>query len=210
MTKKEAYDFLYRMAEGISKMFGNNCETLIQEVIEGEMVTVAIFNGHVSGRQPMSQIGILGGKIADEEINYDEFMKDVYNQLVIHPSGKKIKSSTFILTGDDYKYALGINFDTTSFEKVQNLLDDFLAFEGDLYSTLWGESGTSLESILDSCLKIMNNSGEKLNKDERAVLIQLLNEKNFFDLQRSVPFLSEKLGVSKYTIYKDLKELEKN
>ncbi len=210
MTKKEAFDFLYRMAEGISKMFGNNCETLIQEVIEGEMVTVAIFNGHVSGRQPMSQIGILGGKIADEEINYEDFMKDVYNQLVIHPSGKKIKSSSFILAGEDYKYALGINYDTTPFEKVQNLLEDFLACEGDLYSTLWGESGTSLESILDSCLKIMNNSGEKLNKDERAILIQLLHEKNFFELQRSVPFLSEKLGVSKYTIYKDLKELEMN
>lgn len=208
MTKQEAYDFLYRMAEGISKMFGNNCETLIQEVINGEMVTVMIFNGHVSGRKPMSQIGILGGKIADQEIDYDEFMKDVYNQLVIHPSGKKIKSSTFILSGEDYKYALGINFDITPFEKVQNLLGDFLSFDGDLYSTLWGDSGTSLQSILESCLKIMNLSDEKLNKDERFVLIKLLNEKNFFDLQRSVPFLSEKLGVSKYTIYKDLKELE--
>lgn len=208
MTKKEAFDFLYRMAEGISKMFGNNCETVIQEVINGDMVTVAIFNGHVSGRKPMSQLGILGGKIADDEINYDEFMKDVFNQLVIHPSGKKIKSSTFILAGDGYKYALGINFDITPFQKVQHLLDDFLAFEGDLYSTLKGESGNSLESILDSCLKIMNHSGEKLNKEERFVLIKLLNENNFFDLQKSVPFLAEKLGVSKYTIYKDLKELE--
>jgi predicted transcriptional regulator YheO len=208
MTKQEAYEFLYRMADGISKMFGNNCETLIQEVINGEMVTVAIFNGHVSGRKPMSQIGILGGKIADQEINYDDFMKDVYNQLVIHPSGKKIKSSTFILAGEGYKYALGINYDITPFEKVQNLMEDFLSFDGDLYSTLWGDSGSSLQSIMESCLKIMNISGEKLNKDERFVLIKLLNEKNFFDLQRSVPFLAEKLGVSKYTIYKDLKELE--
>ena len=208
MTKKEAYEFLYRMAEGIAKMFGRQCETLIQEVIDGEMITVAIFNGHVSGRQPMSQIGILGGKISDEEIDYDEFMKDVYNQLVIHPSGKKIKSSSFILAGEDYKYALGINYDITPFEKLQNVFEDFLSFEGDLYSTLWVESGSSLEGILESCLKIINRTGEKLSKEERVILIRLLQEKNFFELQRSVPFLSEKLGVSKYTIYKDLKELE--
>lgn len=210
MTKKEAYDFLYRMAEGISKMFGSNCETLIQEVINGEMITVAIFNGHVSGRKPMSAIGILGGKISDQEIDYNDFMKDVYNQMVIHPSGKRIKSSSFILAGVDYKYALGINFDITPFDKVQNLLSDFLEFEGDLYSTLWGTNGTTLDSIMDSCLKIMNKSGDKLKKEERTILVHLLNEKNFFDLQRSVPFLAEKLGVSKYTVYKDLKELHIN
>ncbi len=210
MNKEEAYDFLYRLAEGISKMFGNHCETLIQEVINGEMVTVAIFNGHVSGRQPMSQLGILGGAMDDVEINYDKLMIDVCNQLVIHPTGKKIKSSSFILAGDDFKYALGINFDITPFEKMQNLIGDFLTIEGDLYSTLQRENGNDPESILDTCLKIMNNTGEKLNKEERFVLIKLLRENNFFDFQRSVPFLSEKLGVSKFTIYKDLKELDQD
>jgi len=207
MTKKEAYEFLYRLAEGIARMFGVNCETVVQEVIDSEVVTLAIFNGHVSGRQPMSQVGILGGILSNEDIDYEEFMTDVHNQLVIHPSGKKIKSSSFILSGKHYKYVLGINYDVSLLDKVETMLGSFLAFEGDLYATLQRESDNSMESILENSLKSVNYSAGKLKKEERIILLQVLKEQHFFDLQKSVPFLAEKLSVSKYTIYKDLKEI---
>ena len=37
MDKTNAYDFLCRSAEGIAKMFGKYCETVVQEVIGQEM-----------------------------------------------------------------------------------------------------------------------------------------------------------------------------
>jgi len=207
VVKKEAYAFLYRLAEGIAGMFGRNCETVVQEIEEGEIVTLAIFNGHVSGRRPMSQIGILGGKIAKEDINYKDIITDVHNQLVIHPSGKKIKSSSFFYTGADYEFVLGINYDVTLFEKAGNILEDLLTFEGDLYNTLQKESGNTLDNILNAGLKTINFTGVKMSKKERGTLIFILKERNFFEIQKSVPFLAEKLGVSKYTIYKDLNAL---
>ena len=50
MNKTNAYDFLCRSAEGIAKMFGKYCETVVQEVVGQEIEVVAIYNGHVSGR----------------------------------------------------------------------------------------------------------------------------------------------------------------
>ena len=37
------------------------------------------------------------------------------------------------------------------------------------------------------------------------MLIQLLQRQHAFDYQKAVPFISEKLGVSRYTIYNYLK-----
>lgn len=207
MTKKEAYDFLYHLAEGISKMFGNNCETVIQELIGSDFYTVTIFNGHVSGRETMSTQGILGGKLNSDEIDYDKVRSGVFNQLVIHPSGKKIKSSSFPLKGEDYFYILGINYDITILDGISLFINNFISFDGDLFSTLHQEKDNSMEHILESSLQMMNGKVDKMKKEERVVLIKMLNDRNFFQIQKSVPFLSEKLGVSKYTIYKYLNEI---
>ncbi len=207
MTKKEAYEFLCNLAEGIANMFGNNCETVIQEFENGKICTVAIFNGHVSGRKVLSTQGILGGTLESDEIDYDKIMSGVYNQLVVHPSGKKIKSSSFPLKGEDYFYIFGVNYDITLLETMNLFINNFISFEGDLLTTLRQEKENSMDHILESCLQVMNGNVNKMKKEERMILIKLLMDCNFFQMQKSVPFLSEKLGVSKYTIYKYLNEL---
>lgn len=208
MEKEEAYDFLYRMAEGISIMFGNNCETLIHEIKDGKIWTVAIFNGHVSGRKAMTTLGILGGTLSDDEIDMDKMTQDACNQLVIHPTGKKIKSSTFFIKGKDYHYALGINYDITLMDQMKHMLGNFVESNADLSNTLRGGSDITVESIFTECVQILNRPVEKINKNDRISLISLLKERNFFEIQKSVPFLAERLKVSKYTIYKDLNKLK--
>ena len=39
MDKEQAFEFLCRAAEGISKMFGKYCETVVQEVSGYEITT---------------------------------------------------------------------------------------------------------------------------------------------------------------------------
>lgn len=207
MNKQEAYDFLYHLAEGVSTMFGNNCETVVQEIQDGKFCTVAIFNGHVSGRKAMSTQGILGGALDSNQINYERVKSGVYNQLVVHPSGKKIKSSSFPLKGEDYFYIFGINYDITLFEGMNHFINNFISFEGDLFTTLNQDKENTMESLYETCLQVMNVNSSKMRKEERLVFIGMLNNHNFFQFQKSVPFLSDKLGVSKYTIYKDLNEI---
>lgn len=208
MKKSEAFAFLSRVAEGISVMFGESCETVVQEIVENEITTVAIYNGHVSGREVNSKIGILGGIMDAEDVNNVQMLKSNHNQLVMHPSGKKIKSASFVMKEEDYCYILGINFDVTIMERVQQMLNGFLVFDGHLYETMEGEGTKTLSGIFDACASHMPVQDGKLSKERRLALLQMLNQQHFFDLQKSIPFVASKLGVSKYTIYKDLAELD--
>lgn len=207
MTKKEAFRFLERQAKGIAETFGECCETVVQEVVGNELIVVAIFNGHVSGREVGSNIGVLGGTLNTDNLDVNDLIGDDINLLVMHPSGKKIKSSDFVLRGDDYTYVLGINYDVTLMDQMKYLLDQFLTYNGDMYNTLSNSSGRGLGELYDAVAKFFPEEVGKLSKKHRMMLIEELNKNHFFELQKSVPFLSEKLKVSKYTIYKDLNEL---
>ena len=68
MTKKEAFDFLDRMARGIAVMFGEQCETIVHEMDGQKVKNLAIYNGHVSGRTTGSTLSIYGrDTMMDEE-----------------------------------------------------------------------------------------------------------------------------------------------
>ncbi len=208
MNKNDALNFLNNLAEGIASIFGSYCETVVQEIDKGSITTVTIFNGHVSGRKVGSQEGILGGKLEAGLIDFDIVNNGAYNQFVKHPKGKTIKYSSFKLEGDDYCLVLGINYDVTAYELIEPLVNSIMNFEGDLINTLSKQKENSVESIFAFCMKPFSITDKKLNKKDRLALIKSLNENNFFQMQKSVQYLSEQLEVSKYTIYKDLNELE--
>ena len=67
MKKDEAYDFLCKVAEGISLMFGPNCETIIHEMNGQRIKNLAVYNGHVTGRKAGSTTSIFGKDTALEE-----------------------------------------------------------------------------------------------------------------------------------------------
>jgi len=207
MTRQEALDFLTRQAKGLAETFGECCETVVQEVVGKDMVVRAIFNGHVSGREVGSKVGILGGTLDTSKMDIQDIACDDVNQLVLHPSGKKIKSSDFVLSGEGYIFALGINYDVTLLEQLQTLMGQFLSYNGDLYDTLSKSAGRSQNEIFDSVAKSYPEIQGKISKHRRLKMIEQLDRLNFFDLQKSVPFLAEKLKVSKYTLYKDMSEL---
>ena len=49
-----------------------------------------------------------------------------------------------------------------------------------------------------------------MKKNDRIDLIRLLKEEHAFKYQKSVPFVSEKLGLSRYTIYNYLKSCDED
>lgn len=205
MNREQAFAFLCNLAEGIAVMFGELCETLVQEYKDGDMVVLAIYNGYVSGRSVGSTVGILGGRLDIRNSKAEDIA--ALNQMVFHPSGKLIKSSSFLMQGEDYAYILGINYDVTLLERMQGLMGGFLSCQGNLYETMRDKGAGTLESVYDSCAEMVPDMEGKLSKERRQTLIRLLDEQKFFQLQKSIPFLAEKLHVSKYTLYKDLDEL---
>jgi len=204
MTREEAFDFLDRMARGIAEMFGSSCETLINDMSVPSHPILAIYNGHVSGRTVGSTVDILG---TTRELDESATAADLVNLFATTPSGQQIKSSTFYLTGPDYKFGLGINFDFSSLVTANRILVDLMNAQADLQSALWQGSDSGIAELFDECLATLGKSVNALNKQDRLQLIALLDQHNAFSYRKSVPFVAKHLNVSRYTVYKYLSEL---
>ena len=207
MNKVEAYEFLCRTAEGIAKMFGQCCETVVQEYRDNEIETLCIFNGHVSGRSKGSTRSIYGNDVLENDFDFSKLANDSSNHLVRLSNGKLIKSSSYHLCCDNYDFILGINFDISIITQLHNFSNDFMQTNSDLLSSLQIKKENSLSSLFEEALAIINKPVYLLRKEDRQHLIQILSQKNYFSLSKCIPFLSENLKVSKFTIYKDLNEL---
>ena len=204
MTREEAFEFLDRTARGIAEMFGSSCETLVHDMGDPTHPILSIYNGHVSGRSVGSTMDILG---TAKELDATGLVTDFVNLYATTPSGQQIKSSTFHLIGDGYNLALGINFDYTSLVYANRILVDLMNAEADLQSAMWQGGDSRLADIFDECLAAVGKPVNALTKKDRMKIIALLDQKNAFSFRKSVPFVSKRLQVSRYTIYKYLGEL---
>ena len=204
MTRDEAFEFLDRTARGIAEMFGSSCETLVHDMGVPSHPILSIYNGHVSGRTVGSTLDILG---TDRELEPEARTSDQVNLYATTPSGAQIKSSTFHLIGEDYNLALGINFDYTSLVYANRILVDLMSAQADLKTALWQGGDSALSDLFDECLAALGKPADALGKADRLKLVAMLEQKNAFSYRKSVPFVSRRLGVSRYTVYKYLDEL---
>ena len=93
MTKQEAIDMLDRIAKGIAEMFGTNCETVVNDLDDATHPILAIYNGHVSGREVGSTLDVTG---VEQDLCLDS---DVLNLLAVTPNCQQTKSYTFSING---------------------------------------------------------------------------------------------------------------
>ena len=204
MNRDEAFEFLDRTAKGIAETFDSSCETLVHDMSISTHPILSIYNGHVSGRTVGSTMDILGN---DTQLNEDGLKTDFVNLYATTPTGQQIKSSTFHMIGEDYNLALGINFDYSSLIYANRILVDLMSADADLKSAMWHSGDNRLGEIFDECLTAVGKPISALNKADRLKIIALLNQRDAFSFRKSVPFISQRLGVSRYTIYKYLSEL---
>ena len=204
MNREEAFEFLDRTAKGIAETFGSSCETLVHDMSIPSHPILAIYNGHVSGRTVGSTMDILGN---ETQLSEEGLKTDFVNLYATTPSGQQIKSSTFHMTGEDYNLALGINFDYSSLVYANRILVDLMSADADLKSAMWHSGDNRLGEVFDECLAAVGKPVSALNKVDRMKVIALLDQKEAFSFRKSVPFVSQRLGVSRYTVYKYLSEL---
>ena len=208
MTRDEAFEFLDRTARGIAETFGSSCETLVHDMGLPSHPILSIYNGHVSGREVGSTMDIMGiGRALDETAA----TTDQVNLAATTPDGRQIKSSTFHMIGPDYNLALGINFDYTSLVYANRTLVDLMNAEADLRSALWQEGDSKqLAELFEQCLATVGKPVAALTKKDRMKIMALLDQNSAFSYRKSVPYVAQHLGVSRYTVYKYLGELSEH
>lgn len=205
MGREEALDFLKRLAECIAIMFGDSCETLVHDMSVPSHPVLVIYNGHISGRDIGSTKDIYGNQSWDKGGNIG-ITQDYINHRVDTINGKKIKSSTIHMQGENYSYALGINYDYTRINEMNQFISNFIQVDKDLENAIEDKSQNKVEELMNQCITVIGKEVEQMNKRDRLQVIKMLKEKNAFTYQKSVPYVSERLQVSRCTIYKYIQE----
>lgn len=195
----DSLDFLKILGRMIADMFGRDCEVVISDLDHPKQQVIAIYNGHVTGRE----VGQSNSHAITERIRVSEHGHSFNYRKNKVRMAQSIKSSTILVKVKGRTYAFCINYDCTDFESLSFYLKNFLQMNQDDYdlepSTLQGHS--QLDAIIEQELLRRNKQVFELSSRERREIVNQLNDKGIFRLQKGVSLVAERLGVSRYTIY---------
>lgn len=206
MTKAELFTVLDSVAKGIADTFGSNCETLIHDLDVLEHPILVIYNGHVTGRKAGSTTSIKDGAPSDYDLDLQKLQSPHINMLAAEDN-RHIKSTTIPVFAEDGVLGLGINFDFTALEQAEQALRSLTAINGFLYEDLRRNQPLQIDSLFQEAAAGFAKPMNALTKEERLVLMTRLKSNHFFEQHKAIPYLAEQLGISRHTVYKDLKEI---
>lgn len=207
MERDKILDFLKRMSDGMTVMFGKDCEVVIHDMKKEEASIVYIANKHVTQRKVGDKLDFLGTK----ELDTLHKGIDLVNRKGLSKVGHSIKSSTFHIEGDHYHFALGINYDYTNMEVVHNVVSEMIQV-GEPVAGERLEKDENLEGQLEAFFaEAVDYVGKPIpfmRKQDRVKVIKYLYDKGTFSIHKSIPIIAEKMCVSRYTIYNYIKEIK--
>ncbi len=201
--------FLDALAQVIAQMFGPKCEVAISDIDEDQSSVLAIYNGDVTGRQigspldagsreRLRQTGESAG--LNYRINYKKNLQR---------SDKAIKSSTLLVNAGGRRLSFCINYDCTLMEGLQFQLKSFLSMVEDRFDPADAQpQSLQVGSLIDKEIDRLHKPVSQLSKKDRLALIMTLKQAGLFEMRNCVPELATRLGVSRYTIYNYLKQLD--
>lgn len=198
--------FLDTLAVIISEMFGDHCEVVISDLDNTNESVLSIYNGEVTGRQVGDPLNTRASELIERSkggynINYKKANKKIK---------KEIKSSTIVTNAFGRNISFCINYDCDDISAIQKTLKKFLSMGDEVYDEFDSvDNGELAEYKFMVELEKMDKPIVDMNKKDRLELIKNLKEAGVFKIQKSVPYIAEQMGLSRYTIYNYLNEIEK-
>jgi predicted transcriptional regulator YheO len=203
--KREVFDLLKDVGLALTSMLGRCCEVVIHDTGDLEHSIVWI-EGDVTGRK-------IGGMLSDmglEALRKGE-THPVFNYTTYTETGKTLKSCSIWLrdhSGQVYG-AFCINLDVSVVEQIQDFVRDLAPDTSRL--DLGEDHAQSLHDLLDTmiaeCEYRIGAPAEEMTKDERIAMVRILDERGAFQVRNSVAYVAGRAGVTRKTIYNDLREI---
>lgn len=201
------FDIMKKVADGLSTGLGKRCEVVLHDFsdLSESLIHIA---GNLTGRKVGAPITDLAYKAYKDQ---GDDVEDLSGYRTI-AHGRIMKSSTIFLRDDSGKVigCLCINMDVTDFLNAKTALEEFTFFPegvGQPQERFASSFKETLESILEEIVRDMGKQPATMDKDERLEFIRRLNRHDVFAFKGAVNQVAQMLGVTRYTVYNDLKEL---
>src|SRR5699024_9395705 len=136
---------------------------------------------------------------------------DFTNRQGVSKNSHLIKSSLFHLEGEDYHFALGINYDYTNLVMAHNVLGELIYTDAQVETETLDKDENlekKLERLYNEATDYIGKPTVFMKKQERVEMIKYLQEKGAFSIHKSIPYIAEKMNISRYTIYNYLREIK--
>lgn len=221
MTDKVIINNYIMIAEFVAKCLGDNVEVVIHDFSAGfNQSVVAIFNGHVSGRQvgaPMTPTGL--AFLQEKEIMKRNYIAN-YNGTTI--DGKPVRSSTFFIRNKKNKVigTFCVNVDISQYLILSKMLERLVYTEnmngnpGAEYPNFLKESfpRTLEEHIEISVSTRIAQTGRSLSEftaNDNIAVISELEKQSLFSIKGSVKAVATALRISQPTVYRYLEKIRR-
>lgn len=204
---------LKNIVHGLSLFLGNDTEIVLHSFKDNEHSVAAIENGHITNRKVGSTLTEAGYKVIKNIVAENKIIIGPYQS--ISPNRTLLRSVTIPIKNKERLIGLlCLNMDINRLMQAEEFLRPLLHFEdqkisnGDLK-----KSGTALlsnlkEQIFEEAILKVESKDIISQKEKNKLVVEELYQKDFFNLRDSVEFISNKLGVSIYTIYNYIRELK--
>ncbi len=197
--RNEVHFFLEKLGELISETFGENCEVVISDLDRPEAAILYIFNGHVTNRK----VGDPLLPVARERLqNQADGFYVNYNGI---KNGREVKSSSLNFELEGHHYSLCINYDYSALVPAQRLLSQLT----DVWQGGAQQGGviSAADSAIEEAILRCGKPTRLMTKEDRLGIVTQLNEQGVFKIQRSVITTAQRLGISRFTVYNYLNEI---
>lgn len=198
------------VADAIATLFGRGCEIVLHSLEDLSHSVVKIVNGHVTGRSLGSPITDLGLKVLRRSFEGTEDVIGSY--FAFTDSGRPIKSVTLLIRNDrDVPIGmLCINFDLSM--PLASFIKEFSPFQDLPASSEHFPAGVGdlvQHALAEEAENLVRANGVPIQEKNRKI-VEGLENRGLFGIKGSVESVSKGLGITKYTIYKYLREIRKS
>jgi predicted transcriptional regulator YheO len=206
--KREVFDLLKDIGLALTSMLGRCCEVVIHDTADLEHSIVWI-EGNVTDRR-------VGGMMSDvglEQLHSGD-THPLFNYTTYTDTGKTLKSASIWLrdsSGEIYG-AFCVNLDVTAIELLQDMLRDLAPDSGrvDLGEAHAQNLRDLLDTMIAECEYRIGSPAERMSKEERVEMVRMLDGRGAFQVRNSVAYVAGRVGVTRKTIYNDLREISES
>lgn len=215
----EILPVLNDIIQGLGKHFGSNCELVIHDYKNDfEKTIVGIVNGDVTGRQLGDCATSIGLKLYKGETIKDGHYDGVFNYLSQTKTGRFLRSSTIYLRNKDGEIigSICVNNDITDLRQAMNAISNVINIEksksqGGLDKkerVFVGKIDDVLKSLMNDSINEIGIPVAQMTKKQKMEGIRILRDQGVFKVQKAADLAAQYYGVSKFTIYNYLNEIE--
>lgn len=208
-TNPHLLEQLKLIAQGLGETFAPFCEVVVHDLQDPSQSIQAIHNS-LSGREvgdPATELGL--ARIDDAD--YPPLITNYANRF---PDGRQAKSTSIGIKDEQGRYVatLCLNIDLTLFQSLQSAVGQFVSVENRVNESLDGgradsshASADSIRARIDQFAARLASTPRSLKPEERRVLLRELKDSGCLEIRKSMETAALHLGVSRATLYSDIK-----